>query len=124
MIKFDIWQKEQAEQKMLAESKGIFPERITNGECIFTDRRGDVWTATSWRYISRYMTNSSDAKQKSPIDNPDYIEVRAALIKYYDIVADRMLKYDRKNGGYYSISDIVLDSVACLTEIINSQNKT
>lgn len=58
------------------------------------------------------------------IDNPDYIEVRAALIKYYDIVADRMLKYDRKNGGYYSISDIVLDSVACLTEIINSQNKT
>lgn len=58
------------------------------------------------------------------IDNPDYIEVRAALIKYYDIVADRMLKYDQKKEGYYSISDIVLDSVTCLTEIINSQNKT
>ena len=80
MIKFDIWQKEQAEQKMLAESKGIFPERITNGECIFTDRRGDVWTATSWRYISRYMTNSSDAKQKSPIDNPDYIRALKEVV--------------------------------------------
>lgn len=85
------------------------------------DNYKEPWQTQDGFWIVSRQGSTTSYKR---IDNPDYIEVRAALIKYYDIVVDRMLKYDQKKEGYYSISDIVLDSVACLTEIINSQNKT
>lgn len=63
----------------------------------------------------------------SKIDHAEYLELEYALAKCYDIVVARIAKFFNDKDGYFSPSELALDTIKGLRELAieqkNSYNK-
>lgn len=56
------------------------------------------------------------------IQDPSYGEVEAALARCYDVVVERIMKF-RSDNQAFSASDLALDTIKGLREIIDNDRK-
>ena len=60
----------------------------------------------------------------SKIENADYPELEYAIARCYDIVVERIMKFYRDKDGYFSASDLALDTIAGLRKLAIEQKKS
>jgi hypothetical protein len=65
-------------ERMLAESKGVQPDRVAAGEILFSDKEGGVWAATNWVFVPRYLSSGGlHSKEKARLsagENPEFLK--------------------------------------------------
>lgn len=59
----------------------------------------------------------------SKINDPATMEIEAALAQCYDIVVERIMKF-RNENEVFSASDLTLDTIKGLRQIINNKSLT
>lgn len=68
------------------------------------------------------ITKKESSTLTTRIQDPSYGEVEAALARCYDIVVERIMKF-RSDNQAFSASDLALDTIKGLREIINNDRK-
>ena len=58
------------------------------------------------------------------IENADYEELEYAAARCYDIVVERIMKFNDDKSGFFSASDLALDIVKGLKELAIQQKKS
>lgn len=69
------------------------------------------------------ITKKEGSTSTVRIDDPSYGEVEAALARCYDVVVTRIMKF-RSDGHSFSASDLALDTIKGLREIIDNDRKS
>lgn len=85
------------------------------------DAYKEPWeTAKQGYWIIRKAEGCTSMKR---IDNPAYEEVEAALAESYDIMVNKIMEM-RESGLPFSASDLVLDTIKGLRQIIMKKSLT
>jgi hypothetical protein len=58
------------------------------------------------------------------IENADYEELEYAAARCYDIVVERIMKFNDDKNGFFSASDLALDTIKGLKELAIEQKKS
>lgn len=58
------------------------------------------------------------------IDNADYPELEYAIAKCYDILVERIMKFFEDKKGYFSASDLALDTLKQIRQLAIQQKNS
>jgi len=57
------------------------------------------------------------------IENADYPQLEYALARCYDILVERIMKFSTDKNGYFSASELALDTIKGVRELAVKQNE-
>lgn len=70
------------------------------------------------------VTKKNGCTSYKKIENADYEELEYAAARCYDIVVERIMKFNSDKNGFFSASDLALDMVKGLKELAIQQKKS
>jgi hypothetical protein len=70
------------------------------------------------------VTKKNGCTSYKKIENADYEELEYAAARCYDIVVERIMKFNDDKNGFFSASDLALDIVKGLKELAIEQKKS
>jgi len=84
------------------------------------DYRNPWETATEGAWI---VVKKDGCTSMTKIESADYPQLELALAKCYDIIVERIIKFFNDKNGFFSASELALDTIKGVRELAMKQNE-
>lgn len=97
----------------MARKQSYYNETIQNHKEPWEEAKEGCWIITKKNGCTSY----------TKIESADYPQLEFAIARCYDVVVERILKFMNDKNGYFSASELALDTIKGVRELAIKQNE-
>ena len=97
----------------MAEKRSYYNETIQNYKEPWEEAKEGCWIITKKNGCTSYKK----------IESADYEQLEYALAKCYDILVERIMKFSANKNGFFSASELALDTIKGVRELAIKQSE-